>query len=234
MECGFSLRLILIRHGETYANVKRINPNVVTNKKGTLTKKGILQAKKTGRHLAKENINIIYSSDLHRAKETAKEINNHIKAPLVYVKDIRERDLGVFGGLPYGSFRNFVRDNNLDLLTYEPKNGESIKNAEKRVIKFFKDCIKKHKGKTVLWISHGSILKRLLMHALKDDKEKYKGLQPANCSISIIEFDKKNNPKVSLINYVDHLKQSNKNNKKKKQKKKLIKKIKRQKDKNKL
>ena len=65
------MKLILTRHGETVDNIKGIlqgqNP-------GKLSENGIQQAKQLALRLKNENIDAIYSSDLARAADTAKEI----------------------------------------------------------------------------------------------------------------------------------------------------------------
>jgi broad specificity phosphatase PhoE len=205
------MKLIIIRHGETVANVKRLNQGTGP---GILTRKGVSQAKKTAEYLRTHKIDMIYCSDLKRAKDTVAEIKKKVSAPVRYVKDLRERDLGEFENLPYGSFRRFVEENGLDYLLYKPEKGESIKEALDRIWRFYHSCLSKHRGKTVLWVSHGGMLRRILMKFLKADASMYKELQPSNCAISIIEIDENNNSRVSLINHTAHLepKRRKKNN----------------------
>ncbi len=69
---------------------------------GRFSKLGIQQAKKLSLRLKEvkiDCIDCIYSSDLARAADTAKEIAKfHSKIPFYYVKDLRERDFGVHAG----------------------------------------------------------------------------------------------------------------------------------------
>jgi broad specificity phosphatase PhoE len=205
------MRLVIIRHGESESNAKKINQG---STQGKLTKKGLSQAKKTALFLSKkEDIQFIYCSDLHRTKETANEVLKRIKVPIEYSKEIRERKLGIFEGKPLGSFREYVKKNNLDLMTYKPKGGESVKEAHTRIMAFYNKCLKKHKGETILWISHGGMIRRLLLHSLKSDALIYKELHPDNCAISVIKVDKSGNKKVPVINFTDHLGAKPKTNK---------------------
>ena len=78
------MKLILVRHGETEGNVKQI---IQGQTHGKLTKKGIKQAKLLARRLKNEKIDVVFSSDLQRAKNTTKQIlNHHCKIPVFYDK----------------------------------------------------------------------------------------------------------------------------------------------------
>ena len=64
------MRLILVRHGETNENKNKVVQGFLNT---TLSKIGIQQAKKVANRLKDEKIDFAYSSDLDRAKQTAKE-----------------------------------------------------------------------------------------------------------------------------------------------------------------
>ena len=72
-------RLFLVRHGQTQWNVdKRTQGSTDTN----LTEKGIWQAEKVSIRLENENITKVYTSDLKRAYQTAREISERLKIEL--------------------------------------------------------------------------------------------------------------------------------------------------------
>jgi probable phosphoglycerate mutase len=79
------MRLIVVRHGETKENSKKI---LMGHRHGTLSRKGVRQARETALRLSHEKIDIIFSSDLRRAKLTAKEIARYHNAPIVYTKHL--------------------------------------------------------------------------------------------------------------------------------------------------
>lgn len=196
------MRLILVRHGETWANRMRINQGA---RQGQLTSKGIRQARKTADLLANEEIDFIYCSDLKRAKDTSAEIRKKVKAEFRIAEEIRERNLGVFEEKPYGTFKKYVESKGLDLLRYRPKGGESIMEADRRARAFLKKCLKEHQGETVLWVSHGSVLKRILVHALEKYAVSFEKLHPGNCAVSLIEFHPDKTTEVALLNYNEHI-----------------------------
>ncbi len=83
------MRLIITRHGETVENTKGIMQEHLP---GKLTEKGISQAKEIGNKLRNQKIDLFFSSDLKRAKDTIKEIYKyHLKKPLIYTEELREK-----------------------------------------------------------------------------------------------------------------------------------------------
>ena len=62
------MKLIIVRHGETIENQAKILQGHLP---GTLSNKGIEQAKTIALNLKQEKIAAIYSSDLARAADTA-------------------------------------------------------------------------------------------------------------------------------------------------------------------
>lgn len=65
------MRLILVRHGETFENYHKITQGQLNTK---LTQKGFEQIKKAAQRLKNEKIDIAFSSDLDRAVNTCDEI----------------------------------------------------------------------------------------------------------------------------------------------------------------
>ena len=90
------MKLILVRHGETLENIQGL---LQGHMPGTLSKKGVKQAKELALKLKAEKVDCAYSSDLKRAVDTAKEVMAfHPEAKLVLSKGLREVDLGPFTG----------------------------------------------------------------------------------------------------------------------------------------
>ncbi len=66
------MKLYIVRHGETDHNINKIIQGHLNT---PLNSNGIIQAQKIANRLKDINFDIIYSSDLSRAKTTAEEIN---------------------------------------------------------------------------------------------------------------------------------------------------------------
>lgn len=151
------LKLIIIRHGETIENTKGIMQGHLP---GKLTKKGISQTKEIAEKLKTEKIDVLFSSDLKRAKDTIKHIYKHHKdKPLIYTEDLREKDLGELTG-------KLKKEYNWDIksymfVVYENKEGEKNKDFLKRA-KNFLFSLKQFKNKTILIVCHNGIARALI------------------------------------------------------------------------
>jgi broad specificity phosphatase PhoE len=195
------MKIILTKHGETIENKKGI---IQGHLQGKLSKLGKEQAKKIALKLRNERIDYIYSSDLARAKDTAKEIAKyHLNVPLILTKELREKKWGEFEGKTKEQL-GFPKDKPLNK-NIKVKNSESIKQVYDRANRFIKELLKNHKNQTILLIGHGTIDKAIICCIFnKSFKtiEYIKEIKPT--SITIIKYEK--NPKLKLFNSTEHLK----------------------------
>lgn len=83
------MKIYLVRHGESEANAKGIHQGQKIDT--SLSKNGLEQAKKIAERLKDEDFEIIYSSDLKRAYETAKEIAKFHNIKIIKDKRLREK-----------------------------------------------------------------------------------------------------------------------------------------------
>ena len=179
------MKIYLVRHGETIENVQKINQGHL---QGHLSEKGKKQARETAERLKKEKIDLVYCSDLKRTRDTAAEIMNVIKAPIHYTKELRELDIGVFSGTPYGTIKEYLQKNNIqDFPNFKPEGGESLNEFQKRLCDFCNKLLIKHKTENILLITHGGVIKNLLLHLLKLDDKYHKHISPEHASIIIVE-----------------------------------------------
>jgi len=90
------MKLIVARHGETIENANGI---IQGQQHGCLSEKGIKQAKMLASRLKNEKIEVIFCSDLNRAKDTAMEVKKlHPNAEIIFSKLLRERYFGEIEG----------------------------------------------------------------------------------------------------------------------------------------
>lgn len=174
------MRLILVRHGESEANAKGINQGQYLDT--PLTKKGVEQAKKVAKRLKEEKIDMIYSSDLIRAKQTAREINKFHDLKIIFDKRIREKDH------PIEESENFIS----------------------RVKSFFDEI--KDKSKNILIVAHGGVNLTLLAISTGDRQkggEIVRRYRQSNTCVNVIEKDGENY-KIKLVNCIKHFKSDKK------------------------
>jgi len=89
------MTITTIRHGQTDWNLER---KLQGRTDVPLNATGIDQAIRLGKRLAGEPCDIIYTSDLQRAKVTAEHINAHHQVPLIVEPGLREAGLAEFEG----------------------------------------------------------------------------------------------------------------------------------------
>jgi phosphoserine phosphatase len=152
----------LLRHGETPYQVKeeRIVYPWPEPEPIQLTKKGREMINKAGAYLTKKNIDLIYSSDIPRAVESANIIKGILNKDVVFESDLREINLGVYRGGPLDKYKKEIRESP-DSFSKIPHGGESEKQCQKRIADFLGGIEREHKNKNILIISHGAPLSLL-------------------------------------------------------------------------
>ena len=163
------MNLILIRHGQSEWNAL----NQFTGwKDPDLTAKGIEEARNAGMIINNLNINfdLVFTSALKRAQNTAEIILKEINQPLSTIKNqaLNERNYGDLAGLNKDDARKRWGDEQVHIWrrSYDipPPGGESLKDTGERVLPYFMKEIHPHvcKGKNVLVAAHGNSLRSLI------------------------------------------------------------------------
>ena len=164
------MKLIIVRHGETDENAKKIIQGHLDNK---LNEKGRAQAKEIGRKLKeKGKIDMVFCSPLQRCKETLEEILSEcpIEGEIFMSNLIQERDFGEYTGMETNliDWDEIYEDNKLN----EEMGVENQSKLEKRIELFLED-LKLEEGKeTVLIISHGGPIMAMI-NKLNNQKLRY-------------------------------------------------------------
>ncbi len=198
-------KIYLIRHGESEWNFLG---KVQGQKNTKLTDLGKSQAKAMGKRLKIENIDIIYSSDLERALNTAEIIGSQINKPVIVSKSIREINFGIWEGLTKKELREKHEDKH-DIWLKSPnelelEGAENLNTLKDRAMKWINNIIKENPGKNIAIVSHSATLKVLLLGILGIPLSHYKNITISNVSLNIIEYRDYNKVLVKL-NDVSHL-----------------------------
>lgn len=196
------MKLIIVRHGETEENVKKICQG---QRPGKLTKNGIEQTKKLALRLKDKKIDVVFSSDLKRAKDAAKEIIRLHNVPVHYIPELRERNFGIFEGRLIEKYKKSQKESGLSRAEFRPEGGESSIDIKKRVQEFLSKVFKEYKGKDVLIVSHAAVIRMLLGILLKKPIEEASYIKQANACVNIIEIGEDSEHKAHLINCIKHL-----------------------------
>ena len=144
-------KYFVMRHGESETQVKRIID--LGKKQYHLTTIGKDMVLRQAKKLLKEKIDLIFSSDVLRCKETAEIVSKVLGKKVIFDQRLREISLPSFEGLPIKAYHEAFP-------TYEsrfekrPENGESLRDVRARVWSFLSDLEKKYENKNILIISH--------------------------------------------------------------------------------
>jgi len=138
-----------------------------------LSGEGKRQIEMAAQKLKKNRIDLIFSSDFLRAKQTAKIVAKELGVKNIKLdKRLRDINLGVYHGQRKANYyRDFPIDNCKNRFDMRPKKGESWNEVEKRMLNFLNDIEKKYRGKRILIVSHGDPL-WLLEGAVKNWSKK--------------------------------------------------------------
>jgi alpha-ribazole phosphatase len=158
------LRLVLVRHGETAWNkagkyLGQSNPG--------LNQKGKTQAQRAARLLYGENIDMVFSSDLLRAVETAHVIASVHKVPVKITPSLREINFGDWEGLTFAEIQTcypqLLSEWLRDPFRVRIPGGETAEDVKERVIDAWNSVLRNASGeKTVVIVAHGGPLRVLL------------------------------------------------------------------------
>ena len=145
------MNLYVVRHGETIWNKERKVQGITDV---PLTDKGMSEAKKLQALVNTLSIDVVISSPLKRAKETAKILVDS-KLPINTDDRIKERDWGLNEG---ALIDNVDKWDCWDvILNTKVQNIESIQDFMYRVSDFIEDIKIRYKDKNVLIVTHSAV-----------------------------------------------------------------------------
>lgn len=155
-------RLCIVRHGETAWNAEH---RVQGQLDVPLNATGYAQALAASKVLAQEKFDVIYSSDLSRARQTAAPTAAHFSMEVLLDKDLRERHYGIFERLTYAEVKVRYPEDYARFEAREPgyafRTGESLADFYARTVAVVSRIAKAHEGKSILVFTHGGILDKL-------------------------------------------------------------------------
>ena len=170
--------ILLIRHGQSEWN----KLNLFTGFKNIeLSEQGIEEANKAGQNFKNLDIkfNIVFTSELKRAQETAKIILQNLdqwdflnnQGKIISNINLNERDYGDLTGLNKKETAEKFGEEQVHKwrrgYSDQPPNGESLEDVVRRVTKYFEEVIKpaiqSDENDNILIAAHGNSLRALLI-----------------------------------------------------------------------
>jgi probable phosphoglycerate mutase len=193
------MEIYIVRHGETLWNKdKRLQGSVDIE----LSDYGRKLARETGAALKDTAIDVIYSSPLKRAYETATLIRGDRDIEIITDERLKELSFGCFEGQ---NFSELIKDESLTFKYFFKKpqlyipadDAETLEHLIQRAGDFMQDIIeplaKNESIKRVMIVAHGALNKAIMSYIKKHSTEYFwsGGLQK-NCNVIIVDYCPKN------------------------------------------
>jgi 2,3-bisphosphoglycerate-dependent phosphoglycerate mutase len=165
--CPMSATLILLRHGQSVWNKKNIFTGWVDV---DLSDEGRLEAQKAKKLLKNYIFDVVFTSRLKRAQETADIVIGAQKPLIISDAALNERSYGELEGKNKDEVRARFGLEQVEKwrrsLYEKPPGGESLAETCARVLPFYEHYIKPYvnDNKTVLIAAHGNSLRALVKH----------------------------------------------------------------------
>jgi ribonuclease H / adenosylcobalamin/alpha-ribazole phosphatase len=157
---------VLLRHGQTQMSVQK---RYVGRSDVPLTDHGVRQAVAAAKRLASAGLDVIMTSPLRRAVQTAAEVAAATGAPVVADEGFRETDFGAWEGLTFAEVRERWPAEMAAWLAdpaVAPPGGESFTEVSERVTAALHRVLAARERQAVLIVSHVTPIKMLVAKAL--------------------------------------------------------------------
>ncbi len=189
------MNIYFMRHGETDWNkIRRIQGSTDI----PLNQNGIDLAEKVSKKIHESGIHfdLIFSSQLIRAKKTAEIMNQYSNAEIIIDSRIKEFLFGQAEGHTYDELRTNPKFGNLKNWFLDPQNyhaelgAESYEDFFSRIEDFLNDQIKPRENQfeNVLIVCHGGVVRGLMKVMLNWSIQRFAETKIPNCGLNLIEL----------------------------------------------
>jgi len=184
-QAGQITRIIAIRHGETAWNVDtRIQGQLDVPLNAT----GQWQAERLALALADEGVDVLYTSDLQRAQQTAGPLARACGVEPAPEPGLRERGFGIFEGRTWAEIEQHWPDESTRWRRREPDfgpvGGETLQSFYERCVACATRLAQRHPGAVVALVAHGGVLDCLYRAATRVELRAPRSWQLGNASIN--------------------------------------------------
>lgn len=177
-----------MRHGESEDNAAG---RFGGRRAAPLSPRGHAQAKALSRWFADTQVDVVVSSGLARARETAEVVASELGLAAAVRPDWEEASYGNWEGLTFkeaarrepAAVRAWMRAP----LTASPPGGESFQDVYERVARAATALYEEYRGRTIVLVTHSGPVRALVLHALGAPLEAALRLHVDVASVSLID-----------------------------------------------
>jgi broad specificity phosphatase PhoE len=198
-------RILLARHGETDWNR---DGRWQGHLDAPLNAAGLAQAEALAAHVASLAVDVLYSSDLSRARQTAAAMERTTGLTAVVDADLREVDVGELAGWN----REQARASDpawyqrwLDGAVEGYRRGETYAELHERSVRAFRRVLEAAQGRTAVVVCHGGNIRAIVSEIVGlGADERWRVAGAANCSLTAIE-QRRGRLQLATFNETGHL-----------------------------
>jgi broad specificity phosphatase PhoE len=197
-------KFLLIRHATTDSVGIRLSGRLAGV---NLNEAGIQQAQKLAGQFSGTSIAAVYSSPLERAVQTAEAISNVLGIQTTVCEDFLEINFGAWTNLTFKELENeplFKQFNAFRSFTRIPQ-GETMMEAQLRIIRGMEKLCSRHPHETVVIVSHSDLIKATIAYYSGIPLDMFQRIEISPASVSIIKAGS-DYASVELVNYTAALK----------------------------
>jgi probable phosphoglycerate mutase len=161
-------RILAIRHGQTAWNA---DSRIQGHTDIALDDTGLWQAGRLAQALADEDLDVLYSSDLSRARQTAAPLAARKGLAVRLDIGLRERAFGEFEGLSFAQIEQRWPAQAAAWRRRDPdfgaRGGELLRDFRDRVVVTADRLARAHRGQSIALVTHGGVLDLLYREATR-------------------------------------------------------------------
>ena len=156
-----------------------------------MTEKGRAEIAAAAERLAKEKIAAIYASPLQRTRETAEIVAKRLGVPVDFRDDLLEVDFGEWTGATFASIRAHPKWHawNTQRSLAQIPGGETMRAVQHRAVDAMVELNERHLGETLVLVSHGDVIRAMLIFALGMPLDFYNRIEVVQGSLSTIQVE---------------------------------------------
>lgn len=186
-------KLILVRHGQSEANLTR---TYAGHSHIPLTELGKKQADRAGKYISENyKVDKIYASDCLRAFTTACGIANHLGMMEICTDyRLREVEAGKWEGRSFIELEKAYPEEyekwRSDILNFWNEDGETVRQMHERFFPAVKEIAEKNDGKTVVIATHATPVRSMTTQVIYGSIDRMDEVPWAkNASITVINYE---------------------------------------------
>lgn len=187
-----SCHMFLVRHGATSSNLSQ--PTVLQGNAvdGPLAELGQSQARQTAEFLARFPMDVVFSSPMLRARQTAGLIAACHGLSAIEVPEIHEADVGRWVHRDWGDIAasepELYRLHMENPAEHGYPDGENATDVANRAVPTLKRLMQENLGRRIVAVAHNIVNRVMVAHLLKLPLSEMRSIRQDNCCINWIQL----------------------------------------------